>query len=112
MANKSSVKIGKDDNVETLINQTNISVVKFGATWCGPCKMLAPVLEKLADEMSDVTFIDIDVDDDDAEVTVSNAGVSSVPLMVFYKKGKPVEKVLGFRPEEEIVRIIEKLEKA
>ncbi|RXY96975.1 thioredoxin [Malacoplasma penetrans] len=105
----SSIKIGKDSNIETLINQTNITVVKYGATWCGPCKMLAPVLEKLADEMGDVTFVDVDVDDDDAEMTVKSSEVSSVPLMVFYKNGQPVNRVLGFRPEEEIVRIIESL---
>ncbi|BAC43962.1 thioredoxin [Malacoplasma penetrans HF-2] len=105
----SSIKIGKDSNIETLINQTNITVVKYGATWCGPCKMLALVLEKLADEMGDVTFVDVDVDDDDAEMTVKSSEVSSVPLMVFYKNGQPVNRVLGFRPEEEIVRIIESL---
>ena len=105
----SNLKKGKDKNIESLINQTNISVVKFGATWCGPCKMLAPVLEKLSEELVEVTFIDVDVDDEEAEITVKNGEVSSVPLMVFYKEGKPVNKVLGFRPEEEIKKIIKSL---
>lgn len=105
----SNLKIGKDKNIESLINQTNISVVKFGATWCGPCKMLAPVLEKLSEELIEVTFIDVDVDDEEAEITVKNSGVSSVPLMVFYKDGKIVNKILGFRPEEEIKKIIQSL---
>ncbi|MDE5545450.1 MAG: thioredoxin family protein [Malacoplasma sp.] len=105
----SNLKIGKDKNIESLINQTNISVVKFGATWCGPCKMLAPVLEKLSEELIEVTFIDVDVDDEEAEITVKNSEVSSVPLMVFYKEGKVVNKVLGFRPEEEIKKIIQSL---
>lgn len=106
----SSLKIGNDSNIETLINQTSISVVKFGATWCGPCKLLAPVLEKLSDEIANVTFIDIDVDKEDSEITVKNNNISTVPLMIFYKDGEPVQKVLGFRPEEEIKKIILSLE--
>lgn len=104
----SNLKIGKDSNIDKLINQTRVSVVKFGATWCGPCKMIAPVLEKLADEMADVTFIDIDVDDDEASSIVESSNVSSVPLIVIFKKGNPVKKMLGFRPEEEIVNEIKK----
>lgn len=107
----SSLVKGNDKNIESLVNQTKVSVVKFGATWCGPCKLLAPVLEKLSDEIANVTFVDVDVDDEDAEISVKNNNVSSVPLMVFYKEGQPVQKVLGFRPEEEIKKIISELDK-
>lgn len=104
----SNLKIGKDSNIDKLVNQTHISVVKFGASWCGPCKMLAPILEKLADEMADVTFIDVDVDDEEASTIVEGANISSVPLTLIFKKGKVVNKILGFRPEEELVKEIKK----
>lgn len=106
----SNLVIGKDSNIDRLLNQTKITVVKFGATWCGPCKMLAPVLEKLAESMADVTFVDVDVDDDEASTIVEAAKITSVPLLVFYKKGEPVSKILGFRPEEEIIAEIKKIQ--
>lgn len=106
----SNLKIGKDSTIDKLINQTEITILKFGATWCGPCKMLAPILEKLADEMADITFIDIDVDDDEASTIVDEANISSVPLIVIFKNGKPVQRILGFRPEEEIIKEIKKVQ--
>ncbi len=106
----SNLKKGNSSNVDKLINQTEISVLKFGATWCGPCKMLAPVLEKIAEEMADITFIDIDIDDEESATIVSASSVSSVPMMIFFKKGKPVSRILGFRPEEEIVKEIRKIQ--
>lgn len=106
----SNLKIGKDSNIDKLINQTKVSVVKFGASWCGPCKMLAPVLEKLADDMADVTFVDVDVDDEEASTIVSEAKITSVPLIVVTKNGFPRERILGFRPEEEIIKVIKKVQ--
>ncbi|MCF0218094.1 MAG: thioredoxin family protein [Malacoplasma sp.] len=105
----SAIFKGKDENIETLINQTKKSVLKFGATWCGPCKMLAPELEALADEMADVTFIDVDVDDENCEVTVKNNQISSVPCILFFKDGQIVDKIVGYRPKSEIKKIIDQL---
>lgn len=108
----SNIKVGKDSNIDNLINQTKVSVVKFGASWCGPCKMIAPILEKLADEMADVTFIDVDIDDEEASWLVESAKVTSVPLIVIFKKGQPVERILGFRPEEELKKEIKKVQES
>lgn len=106
----SNLKIGKDENIDKLINQTKISVIKFGATWCGPCKMMAPILEKVADDMADITFIDVDIDDDDAKTIVESAKITTVPLIVVFKNGEPVSKFVGFRPEEELINEIKKVQ--
>lgn len=108
----SNVKKGNDSNIDNLINQTRVTVVKFGATWCGPCRMIAPVLEKLAEEMADVTFVDVDVDDEASSTIVEASKVSSVPLIVIFKKGQPVQRILGFRPEEELKKEILKVQES
>lgn len=106
---QSKIRIGNDDNIDQLINQTTISVVKLGAAWCGPCKMLEPILVKLAEEIETVNFIEIDVDDNNAKDCVAKYQVNSVPLMIFYKDGQEVKRIAGFRPEQEIVNIINNL---
>ena len=74
------------------------AVVDFNATWCGPCKMLGPVLEKLSGEMADkASFYGVDVDEnsDLAEAF----GVMSIPTLVILKNGEKVAERLGFAPE-------------
>ena len=74
------------------------AVVDFNATWCGPCKMLGPVLEKLSGEMADkASFygVDVDVNSDLAE----EFGVMSIPTLVILKNGEKVAERLGFAPE-------------
>lgn len=105
----SNVKNGNDKNLDTLIEQTKITVVKFGATWCGPCKMIAPILEELADEFADINFVDVDIDDAEAENIVAKFNIQSVPTVVLFKEGKQVNQFLGFRPKEEIVKLINSL---
>ncbi len=72
-----------------------VVVVDFFATWCGPCKMLAPVFEQAGEEMkNDATFLKVDIDQ----------RISTVPTMMIFKNGKPVETLVGFMPKERIVQ--------
>ncbi|MEW9079712.1 thioredoxin [Terrisporobacter glycolicus] len=76
-------------------------VMDFFATWCGPCKMLAPIFESLSDEMSDkVDFAKIDIDRS-LEV-VEEYKIVSVPTMIMFKNGKEVQRIVGFVPKEQI----------
>lgn len=78
------------------------SVVDFSATWCGPCQMLAPVLETVSEEMDDkVNFFAIDVDE--AQDLCTELGIMSVPAVFFFKNGEAVSQSVGFKPKEGII---------
>jgi thioredoxin 1 len=83
-----------------------VSVVDFNATWCGPCKMLGPVLEKLSDEITDVKFYAMDVDEnpDIAE----KFGIMSIPYVAVFRDGVKVDQNVGFIPEASMRSFIEK----
>ena len=75
-----------------------IAVVDFSATWCGPCKMLAPVLEKVSAKFDGkVDFYNVDVDD--APELAGEYNVNSVPCLILMKNGKLVSQSIGFKPE-------------
>ena len=74
-----------------------LEVQKFYATWCGPCKMLTPTIERLKEQHSDVTFKDIDVDKDFE--SASQYAVRSIPLVVIEKDGKEVQRFSGVQSE-------------
>lgn len=83
-----------------------VVVVDFFATWCGPCKMLAPVFEELGKEMSGkVKFVKVDVDQS-SDIAMQYR-VSSVPTMAVFKNGESVDKIVGFVPKERIKEAVE-----
>ncbi len=74
-----------------------VAVVDFSATWCGPCKMLAPVIHELSDEMTDIPFFNVDVDDD--MDIAEKYGIQSVPTVIVLKNGEEAARSLGFKPK-------------
>ena len=72
-------------------------VVDFWAPWCGPCKMIAPVFEKLSHELKDVKFAKVNVDENNS--LASQNGVLGIPCIIIYKNGEEVERVVGFQDE-------------
>lgn len=83
-----------------------VVLVDFFATWCGPCKMLAPVLEQLGEEMSDKVKI-VKVDIDQSADLADEFRISSVPTMILFKDNKAVDTLVGFLPKERIKEVIE-----
>ena len=80
-----------------------VVVVDFFATWCGPCKMLAPVFEQVGEEMkNEATFLKVDIDQS-LEIA-QKFRITTVPTMMIFKDGKPVETLVGFMPKESIVQ--------
>ena len=74
-----------------------VAVVDFSATWCGPCKMLAPVIEQVSEQLGDkVKFYNVDVDD--APELAGEFGINSVPSVLLLKNGRLVDQSVGFRP--------------
>lgn len=86
--------INSKEELQKAIQDNKILLVKYGASWCGPCKMLTPVLEELSE---DVPIVDVDVDDL-REIAIER-GIMSVPVLEFYKNGEMVKQEIGFRPE-------------
>ena len=80
-------------------------LVDFWATWCGPCKMVAPVLEEIASERGDqLTVAKLDVDANPA--TAQRFGVMGIPTLILFKDGQPVERLVGYRPKGALMAAI------
>lgn len=93
------------ENFDKAINVSDkIVVIDFFATWCGPCKMLAPVVEQAAEELTDVTFYKVDIDEE--MELAQRYQIMSVPTLLFLKNGQVVNKSVGAVPIEQLKDII------
>ena len=80
-------------------------LVDFWAPWCGPCRVVAPVLEEIANERSDVRIVKLNVDDN--QQTAAKYGVMSIPTMILFKHGQPAETIVGALPKPRLVQQLE-----
>ena len=95
-----------EQEFKSIAMQDDVAVVDFSASWCGPCKMLAPVLEDISEKMNGkVKFYNVDVDD--APELAAAYRVNSVPCVVLMKKGEFVDQSIGFKPAPMITDWIE-----
>ena len=79
-------------------------LIDFYATWCGPCKMIAPFVEEIANENPDIKVGKIDVDEEGALATAF--GIVSIPTLVVVKKGEVVNKAVGYRSKDQILKLL------
>ncbi len=91
-----------NENFDEVINGTKPVLVDFWATWCGPCKMLAPTIEELAEELKDEVVV-AKLDVDKAQQIAMKYGVMSIPTLVLFNGGKEVKRTVGFQPKAKLL---------
>lgn len=100
----SIINLTKDSYHNEVMETEKVVVIDFWATWCVPCKMMAPVVEEVAKDYPDVKVCKVNVDE---EPELSNAfKIVSIPTIVVIKNGEIIDSVVGYRPKEDIEKII------
>ncbi|MDW7683399.1 MAG: thioredoxin [Bacillota bacterium] len=99
-------EIGDANFADEVLKSETPVVVDFWAAWCGPCRMMAPVLDEVARDMEGkVKIVKVNVDKN--RTTAGNYKVMSIPTLMFFKGGEPVDTQVGFVPKEQLVKKIE-----
>lgn len=99
------IHITKDNFNKEVMETDKTVLLDFWATWCGPCQMIAPVLDEIAEECPDITVGKIDVDKEQ-ELAMS-FGITSIPTLIVIKNGKAVDKAVGMRAKNQILEMID-----
>ena len=94
------------ENFESVVTTDKPVLLDFWATWCGPCRMIAPVIEEIGDEHPEYVVGKINVDDESA--LASEFGIMSIPTLVVIKNGKITGQIVGVRPKDQILELLEK----
>ena len=92
--------LNKENFEEKVLKNEKPVVVDFWAPWCGPCRMLSPVVDQVAEENADVYFGKVNVDEE--KELASRYGIMSIPALVLFRDGKAVDSMVGFRPKERV----------
>ena len=96
----------KEDNFDNTV-ANGLVLVDFWATWCGPCKMLAPTIDAIATEYKDRVVVG-KVDVDENEAIARRFGIMSIPTLFLFKDGEVVEKLVGYRLKTELEQLLNK----
>ena len=99
------MKITTENFEKEVLNSEVPVLVDFFATWCGPCKMMSPVVEELAKEMEGKAKV-YKVDTDEEQNLAIKYGIMSIPTFIVFRNGKPVGKAVGMRDKEELVKLL------
>ena len=94
--------ITKDNFEREVINSDKPVLLDFWASWCGPCRMLSPIVDEIADERGDIKVGKVNVDEQPE--LANNFGVMSIPTLILFKDGKPVERIVGYMPKDRLLK--------
>lgn len=94
-------KLNNQNFENEILNANGTTLVDFYADWCGPCKMLSPIIEEIAEECADITVGKVNVSENND--LADKFGVSNIPTLIIFKNGKEYSRMVGFRPKENIL---------
>ena len=98
--------IATNTSFDGLLESEKLVIVDFWATWCGPCRMLSPLLDEVEEEMADkITVVKVNVDD--ADEIAMRYRIMSIPTLLFFKNGELVDRTVGAMPKSTLVEKIE-----
>ncbi|MDR0850258.1 MAG: thioredoxin [Christensenellaceae bacterium] len=99
------IEHANESNFEKVIKSKSVVMIDFFATWCGPCKMLSPILEQIANENEvDIGIAKLDIDES-LEIA-KQFGVMSVPTMIIFKDGDEIERLVGLKQKAQIIETL------
>lgn len=96
------VKVTDTTFEELVVGSEKLVLVDFWAEWCGPCKMIAPVLDQIGQELDEQLVIG-KLDIDENQDTAMAFGVMSIPTLLLFKDGEPVERIVGYQPKAQLM---------
>lgn len=100
----STIQVNKSSFQQEVLNSDKPVLMDFWAPWCGPCRMVGPVLEEIAAERPDVKVVKVNVDEE--QELAAQFGVMSIPLLVVVKNGQVVDRSVGARPKAQILSML------
>ncbi|HHU02976.1 MAG: thioredoxin [Christensenellales bacterium] len=100
----STVEVTKDNFQSEVINSDKPVLVDFWAAWCGPCRMVAPILEEIATENPDIKVAKVNVDEQ--QELAAQFGIMSIPTIIAFKDGKQHGKSIGVRSKQDLVKLV------
>lgn len=101
------VNIDQDKFAKEVLEYQGVVLVDFYADWCGPCRMMAPIFDELSQEVKEVKFVKVNVDNNPD--LASQYSVFSIPTFVFFKNGKMVSQIVGGKSKESFLEEIKKI---